>query len=242
MEEKEPIERPGLLIIDDDPGMIDVLTAYGEPWGWLIAAADSLGKALMQLKEVNPQVIILDWQLPDSDGLASLQALRKHTDAPILMLTVRNQEADIIHALQMGADDYVVKPFSPGQVLARCGALRRRGHTPPQGQSERIQIHDLVIDRNSRQVWRGQKLMELTALELELLTHLATNPGRVWTRGELLDRIWGDVGEVFDRAVDMEIARLRKKLADPADIPRYIETVRGVGYRWRTDQRTPDGP
>jgi len=123
--------KDSLLIIDDDLGIIEVLTAYGEPWGWSVATAVSLTEALARLADHVPQVIVLDWQLPDSDGLASIRALRAHTTVPILMLTVRDQEADIIRALQLGADDYVVKPFSPGQVLARCGALRAGGRIGP---------------------------------------------------------------------------------------------------------------
>ena len=231
-----------LLIVDDDPGITDVLRAYGEPWGWTIAAAASLAQALEQIAAHAPNVIILDWQLPDSTGLASLHTLRQHTAAPILMLTVRDQEADIIRALQVGADDYVVKPFSPGQVLARCGALRRRDRNHPETLTpDTVQVHDLRIDTTRRQVWQGSRLLDLTALEWDVLRLLASTPGRVWTRSELLDRIWGDVGEVFERAVDMEILRLRKKLGDPAEAPRYIDTVRGVGYRWRAEPRTPPG-
>lgn len=229
-----------LLIIDDDPGIIEVMAAYGEPWGWSVVSAGSLAEALDRLATL-PHVIVLDWQLPDSEGLPSIAALRQRTTAPILMLTVRDQEADIIRALQLGADDYVVKPFSPGEVLARCGALRRRGRTPPNGMNDRVAIQDLVIDTRRRQVWRQGALLELTTLEFELLRHMAAYPGRVWTRTELLDQIWGDVDDVFDRAVDMEIARLRKKLGDPIDTSRYIDTIRGVGYRWRDDSG-PGGP
>ncbi len=231
-----------LLIIDDDPGIIDVLRAYGEPWGWAITAAASLAQALSQIAAHAPHVIILDWQLPDSTGLASIDTLRQQTAAPILMLTVRDQEADIIRALQVGADDYVVKPFSPGQVLARCGALRRRDQNPPEALApDTLQVHDLQMDIGRRQAWQGARLLDLTALEWDVLRLLASTPGRVWTRGELLDRIWGDVGDVYERAVDMEILRLRKKLGDPAEAPRYIDTVRGVGYRWRAEPRTPPG-
>lgn len=231
-----------LLIIDDDPGIIDVLRAYGEPWGWAITAAASLAQALSQIAAHAPHVIILDWQLPDSTGLASIDTLRQQTAAPILMLTVRDQEADIIRALQVGADDYVVKPFSPGQVLARCGALRRRDQNPPEALApDTLQVHDLQMDIGHRQAWQGARLLDLTALEWDVLRLLASTPGRVWTRGELLDRIWGDVGDVYERAVDMEILRLRKKLGDPAEAPRYIDTVRGVGYRWRAEPRTPPG-
>ena len=224
-----------LLIVDDDPGIIEVMTAYGEPWGWSVVSAGSLAEALDRLATRPTGVIVLDWQLPDSEGLASIRVLREKTTAPILMLTVRDQEADIIRALQLGADDYVVKPFSPGQVLARCGALRRRGRESRDSTRDRMDVQDLVIDMPRRQAWRQGTPLELTTLEFELLRHLATNPGRVWTREELLDRIWGDVDDVFDRAVDMEIARLRKKLGDSIEMPRYIDTIRGVGYRWRDD-------
>ncbi len=241
MDANQHSAKDTLLIVDDDPGIIEVLTAYGEPWGWSVTTASSFNEALVCLAHHMPHVIVLDWQLPDSDGLTSIRALRAHTTVPILMLTVRDQEPDIIRALQLGADDYVVKPFSPGQVLARCGALRRRGQDRREGSPDRVEVKDLVIDISRRQVWRRGVLMELTTLEFELLRHLVTNPGRVWTREELLDRIWGDVGEVFDRAVDMEIARLRKKLGDLVETPRYIDTIRGVGYRWRDDPG-PDGP
>lgn len=230
-----------MLIVDDDPGIVELLRAYGEPWGWAVIAASSLDQALTVVGQAAPAVIVLDWQLPDSDGLASLKALRQRTAVPILMLTVRDQEPDIIRALQVGADDYVVKPFSPGQVLARCGALRRRDRSRSgDASADPRQVQDLTFDRSRRQVRRGSELLDLTALEWDLLTLLALSPGRVWTRGELLDRIWGDVGEVFERAVDMEMVRLRKKLGDSADRPRYIDTVRGMGYRWRAEARPPE--
>lgn len=231
-----------LLIMDDDAGIIDVLTAYGEPWGWSIETAGSLAAGLTKIQNHSPQIIVLDWQLPDSDGLTSIRTLRKHTEVPILMLTVRDDEANIIRALRVGADDYVIKPFSPGQVLARCEALLRRGRKQTDVVSDRIEEKDLIIDLKRRQVWQHDVLVDLTTLEFELLMHFASNPGRVWTRGELLDQIWGDVGDVFDRAVDMEVARLRKRLGDNVDEPRYIETIRGVGYRWRDDSPVKGGP
>jgi two-component system alkaline phosphatase synthesis response regulator PhoP len=236
--------EPGLnlLIIDDDEGILELLTAYGRLSGWHTVPATSLAAALNALASFafEPSVIILDWQLPDSDGLSSIRSLRQRTFSPILMLTVRNKESDIIEALNLGADDYVVKPFSPGQVLARCQALsRRRDSLIRSTKGSVITTHDLVIDRERRQCLQNGSPVNLSTLEFDLLVHLARHSGRVWTRDELLQRIWGDVGDAFDRAVDVEIGRLRRKLGDPPENPRYIETVRGVGYRWRDETTSP---
>lgn len=230
-----------LLIIDDDGGIGELLMAYGQLGGWRVAYANTLAEGLHKLDSFPPSVIILDWVLPDSDGLASVAAIRRYTASPILMLTVRDNEADIIRALDAGADDYVVKPFSPGQVMARCKALVRRGHSADR-RSSSIRSHDIVIDTERRQCQQSGQSVDLSALEFELLTHLASHPGRVWTRDELLERIWGDVGDAFDRAVDVEIGRLRRKLNDSPENPDYIETVRGVGYRWREETTRPDRP
>ncbi len=245
MDPHRALEDPGagLLIIDDDEGILELLAAYGRLNGWHVAAASSLGAALKVLLSFDPSVIILDWQLPDSNGLSSIRTLRQRTPSPILMLTVRDKESDIIEALNRGADDYVIKPFSPGQVMARCHALRRRKNSlRPNESKELMTTHDLTIDLSNRRCLQKGVLINLSALEFDLLVHLARHKGRVWTRDELLEQIWGDVGEAFDRAVDVEIGRLRKKLGDVADNPTYIETVRGVGYRWCDETTSPDKP
>jgi DNA-binding response OmpR family regulator len=227
---------PVLMIIDDDPGITELITVYAEVWQWRAIASPSLAEALPLIMQTPPDLIVLDWQLPDSTGLHSLQRLRDMTAVPILVLTVNDKEADIIRALQQGADDYVVKPFSPGQVMARLSALLRRnvaGAEPPR--SAFWLVRDLEIDKEKHQIKQQGHLLDLTVLEFDLISTMAQSPGRVWTREELLHHIWGDVGEAFDRAVDAEIARLRKKLHDPAEDPLYIETGRGVGYRWREE-------
>lgn len=227
---------PLLQIIDDDPGIAELIAAYAEAWHWQSTTSASLAQALQQAEQAPPDVIVLDWQLPDSTGLGSLEKLRHLTAVPILVLTVNDKEADIIRALQQGADDYVVKPFSPGQVMARLNALLRRSRTEAAAApSASWTFMDLEIDMDRHQVRQGGVLLDLTPLEYDLMSAMARAPGRVWTREELLRRIWGDVGEAFDRAVDAEVARLRRKLHDSSDDPRYIETVRGVGYRWREE-------
>lgn len=227
---------PLLQIIDDDLGIAELIAAYAGAWHWQSTTSASLAEALQQAEQDPPDLIVLDWQLPDSTGLRSLEKLRQLTAVPILVLTVNDKEADIIRALQQGADDYVVKPFSPGQVMARLNALLRRSRTEAAAvKSTSWVCMDLEIDMDRHQVRQGGVLLDLTPLEYGVMSAMARAPGRVWTREELLRRIWGDVGEAFDRAVDAEVARLRRKLHDSPDDPRYIETVRGVGYRWREE-------
>ncbi len=224
-------EGKHLLLIDDDPELEELVVAYGEPWGWDVHHAKTLKEGLQRLPEWVPQVVILGWRLPDSEGIDAIQAIRRHGTVPLLVLTRPGREADVIRALDAGADDCAAKPISPGQVLARCQALHRRASL--ETQTMELYRHDLVLDVARRSVRQGNREIELTALEFELLMQLARQPGRVWTRDALLDHIWGDSGDACDRAVDVEIGRLRRKLQDSPEHPRYIETVRGVGYRWR---------
>ncbi|CAB1130067.1 putative Phosphate regulon transcriptional regulatory protein PhoB [Candidatus Hydrogenisulfobacillus filiaventi] len=233
---------PLLWVIDDDPGVVDLVAAYGAMTGWRVAGFGALGPAMARLGAgEQPAVVVLDWNLPDaSDGIAALMALKARTDAPVVLLTVNDREADVIRALSEGADDYVVKPFSPGELMARLGAVYRRA--APAAAGERLGSADLLLDRSARQVWQGGRALALSTLEFDLLWTLAAHPGRVWTREELLDRIWGDAGEAFDRAVDTAVVRLRRKLGDHAEACRYIETVRGVGYRWCAGAGPPVSP
>ena len=222
-----------VLIVDDEPPLVQIIASYLRREGYeAFTAGDGL-TALDMARTVRPDVIILDIMLPGLDGIEVCRRLRQFSDAYVLMLTARTEEVDRIIGLSVGADDYVTKPFSPREVVARVKALLRRPRvesgrdeilTPPQA------IADLVIDRVGFEVTQRGELVALTPREFQLLAVLAEHPGRVFTRQDLLDRVWGD--RAYDEhIIEVYVANLRRKLKDDPSQPRYLETVRGVGYR-----------
>lgn len=196
----------------------------------VVEAKDGID-ALHHFRRTVPDLIVLDVSMPGMDGFEVLQELRKSSHVPVIMLTARAEEVDRVVGLTMGADDYVTKPFSPRELVARVRAVLRRGRSGPLESDATLSFQGLSIDRDTREVVADQGPIELTALEFDLLAALASAPGRVFTREQLLERVWGWDYFGSERVVDVHIGNLRKALGDDAANPRFIATVRGVGYK-----------
>lgn len=222
-----------VLLVDDDPAILEVLRAYleREDYRVLTAPDGPQGQALLGQADV----AVLDWMLPHLSGLdLARHARQAYPELPIMLLTARGEEEDKLRGLDYGADDYVTKPFSPREVVARLRALLRRA-----GVRELLGSGALQIDARQRLVTLAGAPVALSRLEFDLLLTLAQHPGLVWARERLLERVWGPDYPGVVRAVDVHITALRKKLGDDPDRPAYIETVRGVGYRFKADAGRP---
>jgi DNA-binding response OmpR family regulator len=220
-----------ILVVDDEAKIVRVVRDYLERAGFAVVTAYDGGTALVQFRQTRPDLVVLDLGLPGMDGLDVARTIRQIGNTPIIMLTARVDEADRVAGLELGADDYVSKPFSPRELLARVRAVLRRTepHMPSQSL---LRLGDLTIDRDKRQVTLSGVQVDLTSVEFDLLLALASYPGRVFSRMELLERVQGVAYEGYERTVDVHIKNLRKKLeADPHN-PRYIQTVYGAGYRF----------
>jgi DNA-binding response OmpR family regulator len=223
------------LIVEDEENLVRLLRGYLEREGFEVSEARDGLAALKAAREVNPDVILLDWMLPKLDGMDVLRELRRFSDAYVIVLTARVEEVDRIVGLSTGADDYLTKPFSPGELVARIRAMLRRPRDEMRaaGEEGSFSVGELSVDRGRREVWFKGVEVSLTASEFDLLTALASRPGLVFTREQLLTRVWGENYFGGDHLVDVHIANLRKKIeVEPAN-PRYVQTVRGVGYRFR---------
>ena len=223
------------LIVEDEENLVRLLRGYLEREGFEVSEARDGLAALEAAREVIPDVVVLDWMLPKLDGMDVLRELRRFSDAYVIVLTARVEEVDRIVGLSTGADDYLTKPFSPGELVARIRAMLRRprGEMRAAGEEVSLSFGELSVDRGRREVWLKGGEVSLTAIEFDLLTALASRPGLVFTREQLLARAWGEDYFGSDHLVDVHIANLRKKIeAEPAN-PRYVQTVRGVGYRFR---------
>jgi len=219
-----------VLVVDDEAAIRDLVAGYVAREGWRLLRAADGERALELIRDFQPDVVVLDVMLPALDGLEVCRRLRAFSDAYVLMLTARGEELDRIVGLSVGADDYMVKPFSPRELVARIKAMTRR----PRGAVVSSSMPDgLEIDELRRAVRVDGEVVELTALEFDLLAALAREPGTVVRRQVLLDRVWGLDYIADDHLVDVHIANLRRRLGDDADAPRFVETVRGVGYRVR---------
>lgn len=219
-----------ILIVDDDPAIREILAAYLRREGHQVAEAERGDEALM--KAGSAELLILDLMLPGLDGWSVARQLREAGfEAPILMLTARGEEEERVRGFELGADDYVTKPFSPREVVARVRALLRRA-----GHRDRLVYGGLELRPRTREVFLDGAPVPLSKLEFDLLLVLAQHPGMVFSRERLLDRVWGADFFGVDRVVDVHIAGLRKKLRDDPEHPRFIETVRGVGYRFVGDR------
>ncbi len=217
-----------ILIVDDEPWVVQAVRRYLEEAHFEVISAYDGAEALAQFERHAPDLIILDWLLPELDGISVAQRIRKTSDVPIIMLTAKVDEDDRIEGLETGADDYVVKPFSARELEARLRAVLRRsaGKKTPI-----LEVGDLRIDQAQRRVWVRGEQVELTAMEFDLLAFLMTYPGRVFTRLELLEAVRGETYESFERSVDSHIKRLRQKIeADPRN-PCFVLTVFGIGYK-----------
>lgn len=223
-----------MLVVDDERNLVSLLRGYLEREGFEMYEAADGPAAIDEARRVSPEVVVLDWMLPGLDGVEVLRELRRFTDAYVLMLTARSEETDRIVGLSAGADDYVTKPFSPDELVARIRAMLRRprgGIEEEEGPAPE-QFGELVLDPGSRTVSVAGQEAGLTALEFDLLRVLSSRPGFVFSRARLLERVWGGDHYGSDHVVDVHVANLRRKIeADPSE-PRYIQTVRGVGYRF----------
>ncbi|HEX6989858.1 MAG TPA: response regulator transcription factor [Bacillota bacterium] len=226
--------RPRVLVVDDDPHVGELLGLYAAREGLTVETVLDGDAALEAVRRQAPDLIILDLNLPAVDGLEVCRALRSGIGQwiPIIMLTARDEEADRVVGLELGADDYVTKPFSPREVVARIKAVLRRAGMPPvdHGDSVQVPAAALEIRPQGRRVWVGGEEVALAPREYDLLLCLASHPGRVFTRSMLLDQVWGYDYFGDPRTVDVHIRRLRRKLPEPA--ASCIETVWGVGYRF----------
>ena len=221
-----------ILIIEDDRDIVELVRYNLEKEGFQVAAAFDGMSGLAQVQKSPPDLLLLDLMLPKLSGLEICKAVRRD-DAlnrlPILMLSARGEEADRVIGLELGADDYVTKPFSPRELVARVKALLRRVQ-PVEGQERPIEAGDLRIDPASYRVTRDGKPLPLSTLEFRLLYHLASRPNRVFTRDQLLDAVWGTGRFVTPRSVDVYIRRLREKIEHDPEKPVHLKTVRGAGY------------
>jgi len=220
-----------VLVVDDEQKIVKIARDYLEKSGYrVLSCADGLN-ALAAARSEKPDVIILDLMLPGMDGLDVCRTLRRESDVPIIMLTARSEETDRLIGLEIGADDYISKPFSPRELVARVRSLLRRAQGAV-SQAGLIRAADLVIDEAGHRVLRGGEPIGLTRLEFNILTTLAQHPGQTFTRTQLLDRLFGITFAGIDRSIDAHIKNLRRKLGDDPLDPHYILTVYGVGYKF----------
>ena len=227
-----------ILVVDDEEKIVEVVKSYLENSGYIVYSAFSGRQAMEMYEKVNPSLIILDLMLPDLSGEEICKVIRRRSSVPIIMLTAKVEEEDVLRGLDIGADDYVTKPFSPRQLVARVGALLRRvsGETVPL--SGIISFNDgaLVIDTLRYEVRKGEKIINLTPYEFKLLLTLVKFPSKVFTREELINLVFGEDFEGYNRTVDTHIKNLRQKIEDDTKNPKYIITVHGIGYRFGGDK------
>jgi two-component system response regulator ResD len=218
-----------VLVVDDEPSVREVVVRYLRQEGYdTLEAGD--GNAARELLETQiPSLIILDLMLPGMDGLTLCRWIRERSELPVIMITALGEETDRLTGLEVGADDYMTKPFSPRELVARVKAVLRR--SSPAATVERIEFGDLVLDSQRRETLKAGEPLRLTTLEFDLLWFLASNPNRVFERGELMREVWGYTSELDTGTVTVHMRRLRAKVEDDPSHPRHIETVWGSGYR-----------
>jgi DNA-binding response OmpR family regulator len=225
------------LIVEDEQNLVGLLRLHLEREGFEVHEALDGRTALEVARRVTPDVVVLDWMLPGLGGIEVLRELRSSSDAYVIMLTARTDEVDRVVGLSTGADDYLTKPFSPAELVARIRAMLRRprGGVSPSGQQDApLRFGELTVDTARREARLGGEAVSFTAMEFDLLAALAAEPGVVFGRERLLEKLWG--GDYFgsDHVIDVHVANVRKKLGDDPQDPRYVQTVRGVGYRFRS--------
>jgi DNA-binding response OmpR family regulator len=223
-----------VLVVDDEPHIRTVLRGYLEADGFAVAEAADGEDTVRQVRHAAPDLVLLDVMLPGIDGLETLRQLRAFSDVYVILVTARTEEVDKLVGLGVGADDYVTKPFSPREVVARVKAVLRRGSERGSRDtaSSALRFDGLVIDQAAREVRAGDAVVSLSTLEFDVLTALADAPGRVFSRRQLLERVWGYDFFGDERVVDVHIRSLRARLGDDAASPRLIATVRGIGYKF----------
>ena len=220
-----------ILVVDDEKKIVDIVKAYLERDGYKVIVAYDGRLALHMARSESPDLIVLDLMLPEVSGWDVCRSLRTESNVPIIMLTARDDDSDKIVGLELGADDYVIKPFNPKELVSRVRAVLRRADGTAV-KTKRIEFADLSIDLERHEVKRGDRLVELTLTEFELLRVLAEAPGRVYSRMQLLDKVQGSAYEGYERTIDSHIKNLRKKVEIDPERPKYVITVRGVGYKF----------
>jgi DNA-binding response OmpR family regulator len=221
-----------VLVVDDEPIVRDVVVRYLERDGYETLEATTGDEARRLLEQRPPSLVVLDVMLPGTNGLELCRWIRSRSDLPIVMLTARGEEADRIVGLELGADDYLTKPFSPRELAVRIRNLMRRT-SPPSGSDEQaITFSDVVVDPRAREVRKRDQLLRLTLKEFDLLLFLASNPRQVFSRDQLMDRVWGYQSALDTGTVTVHVRRLRTKVEDDASRPRHLQTVFGAGYRF----------
>jgi two-component system, OmpR family, alkaline phosphatase synthesis response regulator PhoP len=225
-----------ILVVDDEAKIVELARDYLEQAGFAVVSAFDGSEALTRARTDAPDLIVLDLGLPKLDGLDVARALRRDSNVPIVILSGRSDETDKLVGLELGADDYVTKPFSPKELVARVRAVLRRIERPAPA-SDIIRASDVTLDVPRMRVRAGDRDVELTATEFQLLAALAREPGRVFTRSQLLDAVHGVAFESYERAIDAHVKNIRRKLESDPREPRYLQTVHGVGYRFRDDER-----
>jgi DNA-binding response OmpR family regulator len=229
-----------ILVVDDDPWVRKLVRGYLERAGFAVTVAASGGEALAEFTAHPPDLVVLDLMLPEMDGLEVARRIRSSSSVPIIMLTARSTEEDRVVGLELGADDYVVKPFSARELEARVRAVSRRAESGP-AEPRVAEADGIRLDLERREAWVDGRPVELTALEFDLLAFLVQHPGRAFTRLELLEAVRGSSFASFERAIDSHIKRLRKKIEPVPDAPTRIVTVYGVGYKLAAEgPREPD--
>jgi DNA-binding response OmpR family regulator len=221
-----------VLVVDDEPHIRTVLRGYLEAEGFAVSEAADGETAVRQVRQAAPDLVLLDVMLPGADGLEVLRQLRTFSDVYVILVTARTEEVDKLVGLGVGADDYVTKPFSPREVAARVKAVLRRDRGTRDAGGAVLRFEGLTVDRDAREVRAGGTAVSLSALEFDVLAALADAPGRVFSRRQLLERVWGYDFFGDERVVDVHIRSLRARLGDEAANPRLIATVRGVGYKF----------
>lgn len=226
------VTKGEILIVDDEPGIVRLIKMYLEREGFRTASAGTGAEAINAVSSNRPALVILDIMLPDIDGWDVCREIRRTTDVPIIMLTAREGDEDKVVGLEIGADDYVTKPFKPRELVARVKAILRRVRAAPaESNGDRLEYGDLAIDTAKREVRLSGELIPLRAKEYDLLVELARRPGVVFSREKLLQDVWGYDFYGDSGTIDVHVRRLRAKLNDDSSNPKFIETVWGVGYR-----------
>jgi DNA-binding response OmpR family regulator len=220
-----------ILVVDDEERLRVLLESYMNQEGYEVMTAADGQEAIYATRHYKPDLVLLDLMMPVLDGYGYMRARAKEHNTPVIILTAKLEETDKVLGLELGADDYVTKPFSLRELTARVRAvLRRTGQVPPE--PEVLRVADVTVDRGSRQVMVGGRRVDLTPSEFDLLAALMTAPGRAFTRGELLDRVQGMSFDGYERTIDVHVRNLRAKIEPEPRDPRYVETVFGVGYRF----------
>jgi two-component system alkaline phosphatase synthesis response regulator PhoP len=232
------MKKATILVIDDEPNILNLVRAYLEAEGYTVQTARDGLAGLKLAQTLQPELIVLDIMLPGLDGLELLQELRRNSNVYVIMLTAKSEETDKVVGLSLGADDYLTKPFSPRELVARIkAALRRYSQTNRPADGNILTFEQLRIDVDARRVWKDDEEVELTTIEFDLLHALAEHPGRVLSREQLLERVWGHDFYGEERVVDVHLGHIRKKIETNPAQPELIVTVRGVGYRFEDTPR-----